>query len=144
MVITSLKTNIKYAVQWEPHGYSYAIPMVYKPVLKTFLFFEWTTLKRVWKGPTRCCLQAEKMLPPKMIEWFKQAVIEYENYIEEWSKSKLYEILSSLFDLEKIIIKPHESILLEILNDKSKTKALLYMKSEDDVIAKFAQYIIKN
>jgi hypothetical protein len=169
MVITSLKTKIKYIVKWEYEGFSYAIPVVYKNIQKKFLFLKRNTFKKVWEGNSKHAIEAEKMLPPEMIEWFKEAVNQYEEYTIAWSKAKIYEILSNIYpdsgvnfsnlsdikngrttassgmtSLIKLVTPEVEAILMDILNDKSKTKAILNINSDNEAIAKFSQYIIKN
>lgn len=79
MKITS-KRDI-YNVKWAPAGWSCAVPIVRKQ-RKLFGISYW---KKVWEGPSRGLIEAEKMFPDAMEKWFMSAVIEYENYSDAWN-----------------------------------------------------------
>jgi len=71
-----------YIVKCEPHGWRFAIACVYIKGGGFLGLFD----KFVWEGPTRFIVEAEKMYPDKMKEWFTAAIEEYENYKTAWEK----------------------------------------------------------
>jgi hypothetical protein len=78
-----------YYVDWEPRGWSYAVPIVKKEV-KLFGFFPHK--KFLWRGPSKPHIHAEKLHPKEIIEWYTRAVQEYEEYVKAWSSSEQKEM----------------------------------------------------
>lgn len=82
MIIKGKREN--YRVKWQTTGWGYAVPTV---CIKRKLFgLPISYWKRVWDGDAENRLDAEKMLPTEMEQWFQDAVDEYEKNIEGWEK----------------------------------------------------------
>lgn len=81
MMITT--PNGEYRVRWRKAGFSFAIAVVYarRPVFGRF--FIW---RKVWDRSTaRYRLEAERMLPKDMREWFLEACLDFERYESAWA-----------------------------------------------------------
>ena len=71
-----------YEVFFVKAGWSYAVPVVY--VKRKFLLL-FTIRKKVWEGKAISRRTAEKMHREPLLEWFKSAVNEYEEYKDSWN-----------------------------------------------------------
>ena len=76
----------EYDVMWSPHGWSYAVPVVYgRRKVPLLPFMRW---KKVWTGSAKGSNDAEKMHPEPMKKWFQDAVDDYEKYVEAWENNE--------------------------------------------------------
>lgn len=72
----------EYNVCWERSGWSYAVPIVY--VRKKFSIFSYWS--KAWEGKCKTAKTASQLTPKPMVEWFNEAVYDYEKYVAEWEK----------------------------------------------------------
>jgi hypothetical protein len=73
-----------YKVKWTQWGWSYAKPIVYARRASILRFV--SPWEKVWVGPTRLYVRAEKMYPNELRSWFNEAIKEYEDYAKAWSE----------------------------------------------------------
>lgn len=71
-----------YKVEWNPSGWSYAVPCVY--VRSRIPIIGLKRWKLVYTGEGKGILGVERMGPELMEGWFDKTVYAYEEYKTEW------------------------------------------------------------
>ncbi len=77
----------EYIVKWASYGLSYAQAIVYQERSRWGL--RWnkklhSTCSNPWSSFCITWVEADRMYPNRMIEWFEHAVKEYEDYTDAW------------------------------------------------------------